>query len=95
MTIKNKYKIESIPKRQTYDWLLNKHYAKRIPSISYAFGLYKDKVLKGICTFGSPPSNALCIGVCGKDYSSMVIELNRLCVDEMSERNITSYFPSY
>ena len=94
MSIKNKYIIESIPKNQTYDWLLNKHYAKRIPSITYAFGLYKDKVLRGVCTFGSPPSNALCIGVCGKDYSSLVIELNRLCVDEMSEKNITSYFLS-
>ena len=94
MSIKNKYIIESIPKNQTYDWLLNKHYAKRIPSITYAFGLYKDKVLSGVCTFGSPPSNALCIGVCGKDYSSLVIELNRLCVDEMSEKNITSYFLS-
>ncbi len=94
MSIKSNYKIESIPKSQTYDWLLNKHYAKRIPCISYAFGLYKDKVLKGVCTFGSPPSNALCIGVCGKDYSSLVIELNRLCVDEMSEKNITSYFLS-
>ena len=92
--IKNKYIIESITKNQTYDWLLNKHYAKRIPSITYAFGLYKDKVLRGVCTFGSPPSNALCIGVCGKDYSSLVIELNRLCVDEMSEKNITSYFLS-
>lgn len=94
MSIKSNYKIESIPKSQTYDWLLNKHYAKRIPSISYAFGLYKNKVLRGVCTFGSPPSNALCIGVCGKDYSSSVIELNRLCVDEMSEKNITSYFLS-
>jgi hypothetical protein len=94
VSIKSNYKIESIPKSQTYDWLLNKHYAKRIPSISYAFGLYKDKVLRGVCTFGSPPSNALCIGVCGKDYSSSVIELNRLCVDEMSEKNITSYFLS-
>jgi hypothetical protein len=94
VSIKSNYKIESIPKSQTYDWLLNKHYAKRIPSISYAFGLYKNKVLRGVCTFGSPPSNALCIGVCGKDYSSSVIELNRLCVDEMSEKNITSYFLS-
>ena len=94
MSIKNKYIIESIPKNQSYDWLLNKHYAKRKPSINYAFGLYKDKVLRGVCTFGSPPSNALCIGVCGKDYSSLVIELNGLCVDEMSEKNITSYFLS-
>ena len=39
MSIKDKYYVESIDSRETYDWLLNKHYAKRIPSISYAFGL--------------------------------------------------------
>lgn len=94
MSIKDKFKIESIPKHQTYDWLLNKHYSKRIPSISYAFGLYKNKILKGVCTFGSPPSNALCIGVCGKNYSNIVIELNRLCVDEIDDKNTTSYFLS-
>ena len=33
-------KVMSIDKKQSYDWLLNKHYAKRIPSISYCFGLY-------------------------------------------------------
>jgi len=63
MSIKEKYSVQSIKPPETYDWLKNKHYAKRIPSISYALGLYDDKILIGICTFGSPPSNSLCIGV--------------------------------
>ena len=92
MTIKNKYKVESIDSKETYDWLLHKHYAKRIPSISYAFGLFEDKVLIGVCTFGSPASNSLCIGVCGVNYKSQVIELNRLCVNDNSIKNLTSYF---
>ena len=61
----NNYKITSIKPSETYEWLLYKHYARRIPSISYAFGLYYNSELIGICTFGSPPSNSLCIGICG------------------------------
>tara|TARA_R110002020_G_scaffold81409_1_gene202310 strand:- start:15 stop:656 length:642 start_codon:yes stop_codon:yes gene_type:complete len=92
MSIKDKYYVESIDSRETYDWLLNKHYAKRIPSISYAFGLLKDRELLGVCTFGSPASPNLCVGVCGKIYKSRVIELNRLCVNDIAINNITSYF---
>ena len=39
MSIKEKYSVKSIKPSETYDWLKNKHYAKRIPSISYAIGL--------------------------------------------------------
>ena len=94
MKIKDKYQVESIDPKQTYDWLLNKHYAKRIPSISYAFGLFYDKILIGICTFGSPASHSLCIGICGEEYSHRVIELNRLCLNDHDTKNLTSYFLS-
>ena len=57
--------------------ILNKHYAQRKPSISYLFGLYNDSVLVGVCSFGKPASNSLCVGVCGKEHSSRVYELNR------------------
>ena len=94
MGIGNKYQVESIDSKQTYDWLLNKHYAKRIPSISYAFGLFCDKILIGVCTFGSPASHSLCIGICGEEYSGRVIELNRLCLNDHDTKNLTSYFLS-
>jgi len=71
-------------------WILRKHYSKRMPSISYAFGLYEDGLLTGVCTFGMPASPFLCMGVCGKDNKDMVIELNRLCVDSKT-RNATSF----
>ena len=58
------------------------------------FGIYKKEQLIGICTFGSPPSNALCVGVCGEEYKSDVIELNRLCLNDDKEKNVTSYFLS-
>lgn len=94
MSIKNKYNIDVIKSEETYDWLLNKHYAKRIPSISYAFGLFEDRVLQGICTYGKPPSNSLCEGICGNEYSSNVYELNRLVINEDLGKNVLSYFVS-
>ncbi len=94
MSIKDIYTVESIKSSETYDWLLHKHYAKRIPSISYAFGLYKDRHLLGVCTFGMPPSPSVPVGVCGKKFKKIVFELNRLCVNENLEKNVLSYFVS-
>ena len=62
-------------------WLLRKHYAKRMCPISYAFGLYKNKQLIGIVTYGIPSSSTLRMGICGSEYIDYVIELNRLCCD--------------
>ncbi len=94
MSIKDKYKVKSIKSEQTYEWLLYKHYAKRIPSISYSFGLFDNNTLQGVLTIGKPASNALCIGVCGKHNSKYVYELNRLCVNDNLKKNVLSYFLS-
>ena len=91
-SIKDIYEVQSINSKETHEWLLHKHYAKRIPSISYAFGLLEKKKLIGICTFGSPASNSLCEGICGKHNRSKVVELNRLCVNDYKAKNTTSYF---
>ena len=91
--MKSDFSVQKIPSKETYEWILKKHYAHRIPSISYAFGLYENGILKGICTFGTPASQPLRIGVAGEQYSLSVIELNRLCVDS-KEKNITSWFVS-
>jgi len=87
------YTVESINSKETHEWLLKVHYAKRIPSISYSFGLYFDNML-GIITFGKPPSNSLCIGVLGEQSANIVYELNRLCVLGSLEKNVLSYFVS-
>ncbi len=95
MSIKDKYKIKSIDTSQSKEWLLKKHYAKRLCSISYCFGLFDESnFLIGVCTFGSPPSRALCIGVCGVENAHKVNELNRLCVNDGLEKNVLSYFVS-
>lgn len=55
-----------------------KHYAGRKPQITKAFGWYEDDRLVAVCTFGKPASPQLCDGICGKEFSSSVYELNRL-----------------
>ena len=92
--IKETYKVKSIKKELCKEWLLYKHYAKRIPSISYAFGLFDSEMMQGILTVGKPASNALCIGVCGKHNTKYVYELNRLCVNDGLKKNALSYFVS-
>jgi hypothetical protein len=92
MSIKNKYKVTSIQSNQTYEWLLKKHYAKRVPSISYAFGLYEGAILIGVMTIGKPASPSLCNGVCGEEFTEYVYELNRLCVQDGLEKNVLSHF---
>jgi len=87
----NNYKVLQIKPDETYLWLTQKHYAKRVPNIMYAFGLYKLNNLVGVMTYGKPASNSLCIGVCGKDNAKYVIELNRLCLLD-NNRNEASYF---
>lgn len=95
MSIKEKYKVISIDSYLCKDWLLYKHYAKRIPSISYSFGLYNiENVLQGIVTYGMPPSPTLSESICGKNYKNIVLELNRLITNEGLEKNVLSFFVS-
>lgn len=89
MSIKNKYSVKSIDGFQCKDWLLHKHYAKRIPIIIYSFGLFNNEnILSGIMTF-SPPARMLM-----QSFKTDVLELSRLVINEHSERNCLSYFVS-
>ena len=72
--------VKKIQNKETYPFLLNIHYAKRIPSISYSYGLFDKDELIGVCTFGTPASSPMRKGLLGKEYESLVIELNRLCL---------------
>lgn len=88
------YIIKSIDNFQCNDWFIHKHYAKRIPPISYAFGLFEDNILIGVCSFGRPVSQPLKSGICGEIHSEYVYELNRLCVNDNLPKNSLSYFVS-
>jgi hypothetical protein len=74
-------RVLPIKSSETEPWLLEKHYAKRMCPISYAFGIYDDNKLVGVVTYGTPASSGLRSGICGDEYTLNVIELNRLCCD--------------
>ncbi len=73
--------ISPIPAKEAEPWLLARHYAKRMCPISYAFGAYRDTVLVGVVTYGTPASSALRCGICGDEWADKVLELNRLCCE--------------
>lgn len=77
-----KGRVEYIDSKTAGEFLLPKHYSGRLPTISQAFGWYFGGELKAVCTFGKPASPNLCNGICGKEYSHQVFELNRLCRTE-------------
>ena len=93
MSIKDKYEVRQIQKEETYPWILKKHYAKRKPPISFSFGLYKENILEGICTFG-PPAKLMNSGFCIFDgqLSIPTYELNRLVISERLGKNVLSFF---
>lgn len=78
--------VEEIDYKTAVDFLLPRHYAGRIPTISKAFGWFGGGRLVAVCTFGKPASPFLCRGICGEQYAHSVYELNRLCrIDDWTE----------
>jgi hypothetical protein len=85
-------KVKPIQSWETTEWLLNKHYANRIPPITMAFGLFINNIIRGICTFG-PPCRAFNNGEhIFNDLLVDTFELNRLCVDDDLDKNMLSRF---
>ena len=85
--------VRIITREDTKDFILNIHYAHRMPSISFSFGLYENNELVGVCTYGTPASSTLLRGVCGEEYKGIVKELNRLVLKN-NKKNEASYFVS-
>lgn len=86
------WEVKQIEAKQTHKYILEKHYAQRLPSISFAYGLFQSNELKGILTIGKPASPPLCAGIMGSKYKHVVYELNRLVVVECLPKNSLSYF---
>lgn len=76
------YVVRPIPTADTKWLLLNVHYARRMPTISHAFGLFRDGELAGVVTYGVPPTNGVRIGLFGRNPRWKILELNRLCLVE-------------
>lgn len=70
------------------------HYLHRRPSVSFAYGLFSaESGLVGACTFGTPASRHLQKSACPTD-PGLVLELNRLWVDDVMPKNTESWFVS-
>jgi hypothetical protein len=91
--LKNEYRVSLINNKDAYPFLLEIHYAKRIPSISYCYGLFYEDELVGVVTYGTPPSHTLRIGIAGKENSKLILELNRLCL-KYNKKNEASFLVS-
>lgn len=89
MGVKDKYKVASIDSYQCREWVLYKHYAKRLPPIEYSFGLFLGITLCGVVTYGTPMSSQLKMA---SKYK--MLELNRLVVSEGNEKNTLSFLVS-
>jgi hypothetical protein len=94
MSIKGKYKVKSINAKQCKEWLLKKHYLKRMTSFTYSFGLFDDNILVGIVTFGNAIPLTMKKSLFGEKYMDIVYELNRLCTNDNLDKNANSFFIS-
>lgn len=89
--------VRPISFEETKPFILEIHYAKRMPLITFKFGLFKkdgvglkttqldlfsEESLVGMVSYGSPPSPSLCKGVCGSEFKDQVLELNRLVLKD-------------
>ena len=85
--------VRQITYHDAIPFLMEVHYARRIPSIQYAYGLYINDDLKGVVTYGQPASPTLCKGVAGEANRRNVLELNRLVICDNTPYN-ASYLVS-
>lgn len=79
-----------IKTEETYQWFLNRHYAKRIPIIRFAFGLYEHEELVGVISYGPTPTPQVQKHMLGAGWENNIVELNRLCI-ETKTKNAASY----
>ena len=76
----NEIEVRRISYEETKPFLLGIHYARRMPCVQFAFGLFIDNELVGVVTYGQPASPSLCKGVAGIENKKHVLELNRLVI---------------
>ena len=70
--------VKRITYGETKPFILGIHYARRMPCVQYAFGLFNGSRMIGVVTYGQPASPSLCRGIAGEQNHKHVMELNRL-----------------
>lgn len=90
--------VERISYEMVKPFLLNIHYARRMPCVQYAFGLFDESIISpiGVVTYGQPASPSLCVGIAGEKNKKNVLELNRLVLyPEYNGKNYSSFLVSH
>lgn len=90
----NKLSVRKISYEDTKPFVLGIHYARRMPCVQYAFGLFDGDYPYpvGVVTYGSPASPSLCKGIAGEENRKRVVELNRLVLyPEYNGNNYASF----
>ena len=72
--------VKPIRPSEASEWILKKHYAKRMTNVVYAYGLFNNGWLIGIVTYGIPANVSL-----ERLSVYTIYELNRLCIDHDDE----------
>lgn len=86
--------VQQIPNEEAYQWVIQKHYAHRMPCVQYAFGLFENNLPIGVVTFGPTPTPAVSQNILGPEWANKIYELNRLVVDS-KEKNAASFLVSH
>lgn len=87
--------VERIPHHLAKPWILDRHYAHRLPPISEAAGLFINRQLEGVCTFGPPPRMFNDGANLFRDVVVSTYELNRLVTMDGLPRNALSRFVTH
>ena len=93
MSIKDKYIVREISKKDAQDIIVKEHYLHRKAPCSYCYGLVNKTTneILGVVMYGVPASRALQVGVCGKDNAHLVGELTRLWIHDSVPKNGESF----
>lgn len=85
--------IEKIDREQARPFIEKIHYSRLLPNNTvYCFGLYLNRELIGVCSYGIPASHHLCIGLAGEENVNNILELNRLAIkDGFGGHNYANY----
>jgi len=94
----NRLHVERVSYGDTKPFLMGIHYARRMPCVQFAFGLFDGDYPfpVGVVTYGQPASPPLCKGIAGEKNRKHVLELNRLCMyPEYNGSNYASFLISH
>jgi hypothetical protein len=90
MEVKTNLEVRKISYHDALPMINNIHYARRVPSIQFSFGLFDGETMIGVVTYGQPASPSLCKGIAGDENRNKVLELNRLVLISNSPKNSAS-----